>query len=370
MFKHVFYLLLVAASLASNSHADNAKKAIIFDTDMAIDDWLSLLYLEKNSSIDIRAITVSNSGESHCQAGLDNATNLLKLVSNRSVPIACGDDYPLDGYFVFPQPWRLDSDTLSGIDMSHWLQHPSANVQASLHAADLIHQTIINSDQPLTIVAVGPLTNIAQWLQRYPDDQSKVAELIMMGGSYQQGGNIIVPKFTAGHPNTVSEWNYFIDPLATQIVLSSALDKTMVGLDVTNKVRVTHGFADALKLMVSDPAGQFVDRVMDNNRWFIDTGEYYFWDVMAAIVSANPTLCEGPDIALTAVVEKASDTPYLGTSDLTMPASAASGKARQHLNAANAGQVVAASSGPTTKVCMNTRPADVFTEFQTIISQP
>jgi inosine-uridine nucleoside N-ribohydrolase len=362
--KHFLALLVVLANLGWATHCSAASQSIIYDTDMAIDDWLALLYLVKHPGVDVVAITISGSGESHCQPALDNARDLLRLADNAEIPVACGDDYPLDGYFVFPVTWQEDSDTLTNIDIGRWIESPHSNTPSNGHAVDLIHRTIEASTTPITIVAVGPLTNIAQWLQRHPGDKAGVAELVMMGGSYQAPGNILVPGFSDGNPNRVSEWNYYIDPVATREVLNAAdLDKVMVGLDVTNTVRLTHPFADDFKVHVGNPVSQFVDQVLDNNRWFIETGEYYFWDVMAAIVAVKPELCSGESIAVTGVAEPAGDKPYLGSSDLTMPALNAFGLPRQHLNAATAGQVVRVETGPVTKVCTETEADKVFADF-------
>ncbi len=357
-------LFLVATLMAPLAQAKPEARSIIYDTDMAIDDWLGLLYLIAEPSTDVVAVTVSGSGEAHCQPAIDNARNLLALAGQTDTPVACGDDYPLEGYLVFPTQWQVDSDTLSGIDVGQWLPAPVANTPSDGHAVELIHKVLSESQHPVAVVAVGPLTNIAQWLERHPDDREKVSELIMMGGSYKAPGNIIVPKFTPDNPNTVSEWNYYIDPLATQQVLETeGLAKVMVGLDVTNTVLITHPFADGFKARVSGPVSEFVDQVFDKNRWFIDTNEYYFWDVMAAVVAADASLCEGPSIPVTAAMEFAGDAPYLKSSDLTMPPLNAAGTQRRHLKVANAGQVIDYDGPAVTKVCMKTNADKVFAAF-------
>ncbi len=361
-------LLLTTALL--HTTAAMAGKPVIYDTDMAIDDWLAMLYLARHPDIDIVAVTISASGESHCGPGLDNVRNLLQLAGHELVPVACGDDHPLDGYFVFPEPWQVDSDTLSGIDIGRWVDEPVKGTASNGHAADLIHQVLINTAEPVTLVAVGPLTNVAQWLERYPDDRGTIGELVMMGGSYAEPGNIIVPLFTKGHPNTVSEWNFFVDPLATKETLEAEdLKRVMVGLDVTNRVRLTHAFADDFKARTQGPAAEFVDGVFDKNRWFIDSREYYFWDVMAALVAANPALCQGEEIPLSAVATPAADPPYLDTSDLTMPDTTARGEPRRHLDAAVAGRVVDAAGDATTKVCTQTDAAAVFEGFTATLTR-
>lgn len=366
--RHLLCLLMMSVTLAFSSAAP-AAKPVIFDTDMAIDDWLALLFLLRHEEADVIAVTISASGESHCQPGLDNASNLLKLAGHRAIPVACGDDFPLDGYFVFPEPWQVDSDTLSGIDVGQWVSAPVSATPTEGHAVELIHKLISGNDEAITLVAVGPLTNIAQWLQRHPKDRQRVAELVMMGGSYAAPGNIVVPGFSDDNPNQVSEWNFYIDPLATQETLEAdGLSKVMVGLDVTNTVRLTHAFADRFKQQVASPASEFVDRVLDKNRWFIESGEYYFWDVMAAVVAVDANLCEGRNISVSARAEPAAQPPYLGSSDLGMPAMTVRGQKRQHLKASTAGQVVATRDGAPTRVCLATDAATVFDKFTSTLS--
>ncbi len=343
-------------------------KPVIYDTDMAIDDWLALLYLDIHPDADLKAVTISASGETRCQEGIDNARQLLQLVSKVITPVACGDEYPQDGYLIFPHEWQKDANTLSGIDLRQWIATPTKNIALTTHAVERIHQVFTQSNEPITIIAVGPMTNIAQWLEKYPDDKSKLDRLVIMGGSYQAKGNIIVPGFTDNHPNQVSEWNFFIDPIATRTTLEANINKVMVGLDVTNTVRITHPFADHFKTRVSNPASQFTDQVFDKNRWFIDSGEYYFWDVMAAIVAMNPELCVGEDLAVSALAEVAGSTPYLGSSDLTMPALNDFGRPRTHIMAATAGQVIDKAKVAPTKVCMQTNADKVFAEFIKVLT--
>jgi len=337
---------------------------VIYDTDMAIDDWFALLYLAKSEKADLKAVTVSCSGETHCRPGMKNSISLLNLVrSQKKIPVAAGDPYPLDGYFVFPEPWQKDSDTLSGVPVVSNIYRPSR-----FHAIEIIHNTIEASDEPVTIIAVGPLTNIAQWLQTYPEDSNKVAKLIIMGGSLDAKGNIIVPGFTDGHPNTKAEWNIFVDPLAADIVFKSDLNIELVGLDVTNHVKVTHDYVAEFNKLAGTPESLFAKQVYKKNEWFIDSGEYYFWDVLAAIISTHPELC-GPERTPLGVKVDVVNTPvYQGTSDLSMPDKRWDGKVRNHLKAETAGVIYRTTEGPEIDVCMQTnreKALSIFTETLT-----
>lgn len=337
---------------------------VIYDTDMAIDDWFALLYLAKNPDAEIKAVTISCSGESHCDTGTQNAISLLDLVpTQKPIPVAAGDAYPLDGYFVFPSAWRKDADTLSGVAVAKASYAPS-----TLSAVEVLHQTISLSKTPITIIAVGPLTNIAQWLLQHPNDVKNVNRLVIMGGALDTKGNIIVPGFTDKHPNTKAEWNFFVDPLAVEIVLNSALNIQLVGLDVTNHVRVTHEYVAHFKALVDTPAGKFAKQVYEKNDWFIDSGEYYFWDVLAALTTTNPELCTAEPTPLAVQVEALKNPTYLATSALNMPAKRWDGKPRSHLKAESGGVISRTVYGPVINVCIKTnakKALKLFTETLT-----
>jgi len=163
---------------------------VIFDTDMAIDDWLALLFLERSEDINLLAVTVPGSGESRCEPAERNVLSLLELESlDSKVPVACGDEWPLEGYFVFPEAWQVDSDTLSGVSVP-----PSQKTAYDGHAIELIHETLQASDEPVVILATGTMTNLAQWLEKYPDDKSKVSRVVLMGGAVNVTTRINTPS--------------------------------------------------------------------------------------------------------------------------------------------------------------------------------
>jgi inosine-uridine nucleoside N-ribohydrolase len=340
-------------------------KPIIFDNDMAIDDWAALLYLLHHPEADVIAITIAASGESRCEPGLKNTNALIDLSgkTEKAIPVACGDDYPLDGYFVFPEAWRKDSDTLSGVAIS-----PSKRLASDKHAADIIHEAIVQSKEKVTLIATGPLTNIAQWLKQYPHDKNKIEHLVIMGGAVDAPGNIIVPLFTKGHPNTTAEWNFFIDPVAADKVLAAQLPIVLVGLDVTNSVRVTPQIAAEFKKAARTYSAKFWDAVLDKNDWFIASNEYYFWDTLSVIIAMEPTLCNGDKQNLRALYQTTS-TPWLQTTDKNMPDKNWNGQERIHLDAKTAGTLVKDKTYPAITVCRSTDPVRIFKTFSETLNR-
>lgn len=361
----IFHRGLLAAflftALLPSAHAFTPKP-VIFDTDMAIDDWSALLVLAMHEELDLLAVTSNGAGETRCTPAMKNIGALLDLTPSGEVQIACGDDYPMDGYFAFPEPWRQQADTLSGISLPD-----STRTVRTQHAVDVIHSALTDSDEKAILVATGSLTNIAQWLEKYPADTEQVQRLVIMGGAFDVPGNIIVPGFTDDHPNTKAEWNIFVDPEAAAQVFASGLPIEVVGLDVTNQVKVTQEFAREFKAAVKTPAAQFWDAVLDDNDWFIESGEYYFWDVLAALVALDPAFCEGEMQSVTVSVE--TGTPWQPSSLRSIPDTTYSGTGRQHLNAEKSGITRAAGDNPPVKICRETDAARAFELFTRTLNQ-
>lgn len=85
-------------------------KSVIYDTDMAHEDVFSALFLLSHPNVDVRAITVTGTGEVHCEPGVEHALGLVALSGNEEIPVACGRETPLAGNHVFPAEWRKDAD--------------------------------------------------------------------------------------------------------------------------------------------------------------------------------------------------------------------------------------------------------------------
>lgn len=355
------YKSIFVFSLLSLCFPASAVK-VIFDTDMGIDDWSAMLVVANHSDIQLLGITSNGVGEGHCKANMQNIPGLLALSNSPNVPFACGDDYPLDGYFAFPAPWRKQADTLSGVPVPKTTRQPSP-----LNSVDLIHQLLHQQDEKVAILTAGSLTNIAQWLQKYPEDKTKVSRLVMMGGGFDAPGNIIVPGFTGDHPNKKAEWNIYVDAIATEKVLESGLAIEIVGLDLTNQVKVTHDYAKRFKAAVKTDAAKFWDKVLDDNDWFIESGEYYFWDVLAALVVANPELCQGDMQSVW--VEYHQVAAGDKWTDKSMPSQTEEGQPRLHYDPATFGITHIGGDNPPVKICRHTEPQQAFDLLIDIMNQ-
>jgi pyrimidine-specific ribonucleoside hydrolase len=336
---------------------------VIYDTDMGIDDWSAMLVVANHPAIELLGVTSNGVGEGHCGPNMKNIPSLLALSNSPDVPFACGNHYPLDGYFAFPDPWRQQADTISGVTIPKTQRQPS-----TLDAVELIHQLLNAQDEKVVLFTAGSLTNIAVWLQKYPEDKAKVSRLVMMGGGFDAPGNIIVPGFTDDHPNKKAEWNIYVDAVAADQVFASGLAIEVIGLDLTNQVKVTAEYAKRFKAAVKTPGAKFWDEVLDDNDWFIESGEYYFWDVLAALVVAEPQLCEGE---MQPVWVEHNPVPSGGEwTDTRIPAVTESGKTRLHYDPATFGITHIGGDHPPVKVCRQTQPQRAFDALIEILNMP
>ena len=272
-----------------------AARDVIIDTDMAVDDWLAILFLLGRREVDVRAITVTGTGEAHCAPGVQNALALLNLAGAPEIPVACGRETPLEGEHTFPEPWRERVDSLLGIDL------PLPDVPDAGSAPDLLRATLSESTDDVAILTLGPLTNIADLLEESPEVAEKIDDVVVMGGAVEVGGN--VGNSGVDIDNEFAEWNIYVDPLAAKMVLDSGVPVTLVPLDATNDAPMTVEFVVRMTGDATTPVAQFVADVTSRQRPLLEFG-YYFWDPLAAAVIIDESLTAMESVDLTVVTNE------------------------------------------------------------------
>ena len=260
-------------------------RSVIIDTDMAADDWMAILYLLQRPDVQIDAITVTGAGESHCEPGIEHALGLVALAGKGDIPVSCGRDTPLQGDHTFPAAWRADVDHLAGLTL------PDSPESASPQSAvELLTSTIRASPDKVTILTLGPLTNLAEAVQAMPEIKDEVEMVYIMGGAVEVAGN--VGNSGAGINNQTAEWNIYVDPQAAGIVFESGLPITLIPLDATNHVQVTNRFFNRIKDDHKTPEATFVFDLLTKYQGFIQSGGYYFWDPLVAAILTENSLAE------------------------------------------------------------------------------
>jgi pyrimidine-specific ribonucleoside hydrolase len=269
---------------------------VIVDSDMAHDDMFAILYLLAHPNVDVRAITVAGTGEVHCGPGVANALGLAALSDQESIPVSCGRELPLAGNHAFPAQWRQNADRAYGVEI------PPGGKQDPLSAPDLIISILKNSDQKISIVAVGPLTNVAEAIQIDPEILSKIDRIFIMGGAVDVGGNVGPSNVSIN--NDYAEWNFYVDPQAAGIVLASGVPITLVPLDATRDVPVTRDFYRALGNHRETAGANLVYELMSANLDLIDRGGFEFWDSLTAAIFTDESLAAFEEMPLTVVQEE------------------------------------------------------------------
>jgi len=207
--------------------APQAHKVVI-DTDPGTDDAMAILLALNSPELDVKALTVV-AGNVVVEQGLENALKLVSLAGRCDVLVAKGASHPLVQKLVtaefFHGPTGLGSVELPA---------PACKADASF-APDLIIKLVHLSPHEITLIPVGPLTNIALALRKDPSIVPLVKEIVLMGGS-----------ITGGNVTAAAEANIHNDPEAARAVFEAGWPLTMVGLNVTEKTLFARADLDRL----------------------------------------------------------------------------------------------------------------------------
>lgn len=206
-------------------------KPIIFDCDPGDDDAIALLMaLHSPEEVKLLGVTAS-SGNSTVENTFENARNIVFMAGKSEIPVFKGCSIPL-----MKAPYLADiihgEKGIGGVYLT-----PSKVRVEEKHAIDFIVDAIIDSSVPITLFVTGPMTNIAMAYLKEPKIKENIERIIMMGGARQKVGNLA--------PN--AELNCYVDPHATQIILSAFNNVVMVSLDITYQVLAKRSFLNRLK---------------------------------------------------------------------------------------------------------------------------
>lgn len=259
------------------------RRAVVIDTDMASDDWMAVLYLLQRADVRVTAITVAGTGEAHCAPGVQHALGLVTLAGYGKIPTACGRETPLQGNHAYPDAWRDAVDNLFGLTLP-----AGQNTASNQTAVGLLKSAIQSSPYKVTLLTLGPLTNVAEALQNNPSLVDNIEMVYIMGGAVHTAGN--VASSGSGIDNQMAEWNIYVDPRAGNIVFRSGAPVTLVSLDATNQARLTADFYERLRANHKSPEATFVFDLYTKNHWLIDSGTIYFWDQLAAAILTDESL--------------------------------------------------------------------------------
>ena len=218
-------------------------RKVLLDVDTGVDDALALVFALRSPELDVRAITTV-AGNTTVDKTLRNTLLLLDVLQAPAIPVARGAAGPLRRPLVTAE----DVHGADGLGNATTVYPPPRRAPLDRDATELILSTIAAERDQLTLVATGPLTNLARALEADPATFRLLGKLVVMGGAFRTWGNT----------GPVAEFNFFCDPEAARAVLEAGLDVTLVPLDVTERAVLPRAAVRALSQQRDSSLFQFV----------------------------------------------------------------------------------------------------------------
>jgi len=195
------------------------KRKVIIDTDPGHDDAMAIMLAIKSNALDVLALTTV-CGNSTIENTTRNARYILNLLGRNDIPVYSGMEKPFKRDLI--QAIVHGKSGLDGID-------PQNEPKLTGNAVEKIIESVKANPNEVTLITLGPLTNIASAMQKNPSVMKKVKEIVSMGGAIRVPGN----------KNRVAEFNFFVDPEAAKILFDFPVKKALIPLDVCNKLRLS-----------------------------------------------------------------------------------------------------------------------------------
>ena len=259
------------------------KRKIIIDCDPGIDDSLAIMLALTSPEIEVLGITIV-CGNSPVEMGFENAKKILKQMNRLDVPVYMVEPRPLKRDYVN----ALDTHGADGLGESFLPEVPG--YQQEIGAVDFLSKALIK--EKVSVIALGPMTNLARLIQKAPAAFDQIEELVSMGGSFKSHGNC----------SPVAEYNYWCDPDAAALVYDTLHQNGkmihMIGLDVTRKIVLTPTLLEYI-CRLNKETGEFIRKI---TKFYFDF--HWEWehiigcvinDPLAVAYFLNPDICQGFD---------------------------------------------------------------------------
>eukprot|EP00752_Nemacystus_decipiens_P001901 g1831.t1 len=310
-----------AAAATATAAWSTSSTSVFLDHDGGNDDFVALVYLLKHEPrFDLLgvSVTAANSWE---KAGTRASRKILRMFSEKHVSPAARGPIPvaestLTGVNAFPDAWRYDACKVNLLpqlnrfeteEQARRLEEGEDDPSNGMSGQMLLAQTLLGSERPVTVIATGPLTNLAWALENYPEVSSKIDKVLIMGGAIDVPGNVF-PDDVGGHDGT-AEWNIFWDPPAAKRVWDSALELVLTPLDATDEVPITKEMLLRLGRQNHCASSTLVGSIWAlAGAHLLETHSrpFFAWDLLTVAQLVHPELFTTSQVECDVVVEGAS----------------------------------------------------------------
>jgi len=252
---------------------------VILDTDPGVDDAIAILMAMVWRNLELAGITTVGGNVTLARA-TRNALALLEYADRQDVPVAKGAARPLQGRYRYSYnfhgrtglPRRLPQPSYGAID---------------INAVDFLGHKLRSQPGQYQLVALGPLTNLAHLMSKYPDALGQAASVVVMGGAVNSAGNVT--------PH--AEFNFYSDPVAAHKVMSSGIPLTLVDLGASRQAFITRDEVEGLKS--TSRIGRLAVQILRN--WFRrdpNRLRFEFYDPLALAAALRPELITTRQLSL------------------------------------------------------------------------
>jgi purine nucleosidase len=267
-------LLFAFLTLLANASAQISPKRVIIDTDPGTDDAMAIILALNSPELKVEALTVVP-GNVDGRQGLENALKIVSLAGRCDLVVAGGAQHPLNQKLITAQFWH-GKNGLANVEL------PASKCKADPRfGPDLIIEMVHKYPHEITLIPVGPLTNIALAVSKDPSIASLVKDIVIMGGS-----------ITGGNVNGAAEANIYNDPEAAAIVFNAGWMVTMVGSDVGERTLITRKYLAELQSS-HGPQSDFIAKIAE---FYLNRSEKSgysgaaMYDPLAVGIALDPTL--------------------------------------------------------------------------------
>ena len=246
-------------------------KKVIIDTDPGVDDAIAILMALRSSSFQVLGLTTVG-GNVPLARGTRNALALLEYAGRTEIPVSRGSALPIRGQYGYSFPVHGASG------LTRRLPNPST-WPTGQRAVDFLAGELGKRPGEILLIALGPLTNLANLLTKYPGSLEQASGLVVMGGAIDVPGNV----------TDYAEFNFYSDPEAAKLVLSSGVPLTLIDLAASRQVAIDRQAGRELK--PRNNLGALAAQLLNN--WFRrDSGRqrFFFHDPLAMAVALDPNI--------------------------------------------------------------------------------
>jgi len=253
-------------------------KRILIDTDPGIDDSLAILLAIASPELSLEGLSIVH-GNCSLKQGTINALSILDLVNASHIPIAAGCELPL------VQPSLLAPETHGNTGLGY-AKLPEPRIKPIVqHGCDFLIEQVMSNPGEISLVAIGPLTNVALAIRKEPRIAGALKELIIMGGAIRHEGNT----------TALGEFNVYVDPHAAHIVFHAGIPTILVPLDVTYQCVLTANDVERL-MKINSPIPKFIQETTDFYMKYHDDYQHIkgciINDPLALALAFAPELCD------------------------------------------------------------------------------